>query len=69
MFDSPFDHCPVCNQMVLLDQTQRECALEHGCLSKDRCLEHCPLARQFCGHDFSAAPPTRNVHGSIKKPS
>ena len=50
MFDSPFDRCPVCNEMVLLDQTRKECAREHGCGNID-----CPLARYFVGYDFSAA--------------
>ncbi len=49
MFDSPFDRCPVCNEMVLLDQTQKECAREHGCRNVD-----CPLGRYFVGVDFSS---------------
>jgi hypothetical protein len=49
MFDSPFAYCPQCAEMVLLDQTLRECAAEHGC-GKDA---GCPLARYFTGHDFS----------------
>lgn len=48
MFDSPIDHCPVCGQMVLLDQTQDECAREHGC-SRDTA---CPLQSYFTGIDF-----------------
>jgi len=31
MFDSPIGLCPLQRTMVLLDQTQRECAREHGC--------------------------------------
>lgn len=50
MFDSPFDYCPVCNEMVLLDQTQRECSSEHHCASS----VSCPLARCFGGFDFSS---------------
>lgn len=50
MFDSPFDICPVCNAVVLLDQTKRECAAEHHC-SDDQV---CPLERYFCGFDFSS---------------
>jgi len=49
MFDSPFDYCPVCNEVVLLDQTHRECASEHHCASS----VSCPLERCFCGFDFS----------------
>lgn len=48
MFDSPFDRCPVCGQMVLLDQTQVECAREHDCQATA-----CPLREYFTGVDFS----------------
>ncbi len=47
MFDSPFAFCPRCGEMVLLDQTQRECAREHGCTK-----EPCPLGEWFGGIDF-----------------
>lgn len=50
MFDSPFDHCPRCGEIVLLDQTLKECAREHRCAD----TSDCPLQRLFCGHDFSA---------------
>lgn len=29
--DSPISRCEAVREMVLTDQTQRECALEHGC--------------------------------------
>lgn len=51
MFDSPFDHCPRCGEMVLLDQTLKECAREHQCTD----TTDCPLRKLFCGHDFSTA--------------
>lgn len=47
MFDSPIAFCPRCNQMVLLDQTQRECKAEHGCADIE-----CPLLSYFSGYDF-----------------
>jgi len=47
MFDSPFAYCPKCNQMVLLDQTQRECKAEHACGNIE-----CPLLTYFSGLDF-----------------
>ena len=50
MFDSPIEPCPVCGEMVLLDQTQVECAREHHCSSE----LPCPLRRFFTGLDFSA---------------
>ena len=52
MFDSPFTCCPKCGEMVLLDQTQRECAAEHHCGDAK-----CPLAEIFSGIDFSMTPP------------
>jgi len=53
MFDSPIDYCPVCKEMVLLDQTRRECAAEHHCRKK----VVCPLERCFSGYDFSSPEP------------
>lgn len=47
MFDSPFTYCAKCGEMVLLDQTRRECAAEHRCGDID-----CPLAALFGGIDF-----------------
>lgn len=47
MFDSPFAYCPKCNQMVLLDQTQRECKAEHTCGNSE-----CPLQECFTGIEF-----------------
>jgi hypothetical protein len=35
--------------MVLLDETQRECAREHGCHPDTPC----PLGKYFTGIDFS----------------
>ena len=49
MFDSPIESCPVCGQIVVLDQTQVECAQEHHCDSKTEC----PLQKCFTGLDFS----------------
>ena len=49
MFDSPIDRCPVCGEMVLLDQTPVECAREHGCSADTAC----PLQEYFTGIDFS----------------
>jgi hypothetical protein len=47
MFDSPFAYCQKCGEMVLLDQTQRECKAEHACGDIE-----CPLLTHFSGHDF-----------------
>jgi len=48
MFDSPFEFCTVCRSYVLLDQTQRQCAHEHGCAN----AAPCPLQRYFTGIEF-----------------
>ena len=53
MFDSPVAPCPVCREMVLLDQTRRECAREHHCVE----ISDCPLERFFSGVDFSVEIP------------
>jgi ferredoxin len=47
MFDSPFEYCTVCGQYVLLDQTQAQCAREHGC------ARACPLQQFFTGMEFA----------------
>jgi hypothetical protein len=53
--DSPFEICTVCDEYVLLDQTQEQCAREHHC-------EHvrCPLKKYFVGREVAdpAAPDT-----------
>ncbi len=50
MLDSPFAYCRVCRGYVLLDQTHRECMLEHGC--KD--VSKCELRELFSGIEFGA---------------
>ena len=60
MFDSPFDHCPVCGEVVLLDQTLTECAREHQCQDTNAC----PLKNVFCGHDFSHPDATKSAPAS-----
>ncbi len=47
-FDSPIERCTVCGQFVLLDQTQKECAMEHGCGNRE-----CALNRYFEGIPIS----------------
>ncbi len=59
MFDSPFEYCVRLGEVVLLDQTLKECAREHGCLD----TVTCPLQALFCGRDFSSA---RNVVSRVK---
>ncbi|MCX7180882.1 MAG: hypothetical protein NTX56_19645 [Proteobacteria bacterium] len=57
MFDSPIEPCPVCGQMVLLDQTRIECAREHGCGTDIPC----PLQEYFTGIDFSVVQPKQKL--------
>ena len=57
MFDSPIEPCPVCGQMVLLDQTQVECAREHACSTDTPC----PLQKYFTGIDFSVDQPKEKL--------
>ncbi len=41
-FDSPIGRCEAVKEMVLLDETQAECAAEHGCKPGQKCpLEGC----------------------------
>ena len=42
-FDSPVGRCEAVCEMVLLDETQQECAHEHECPEGRKC----PLAGQF----------------------
>lgn len=53
MFDSPIAPCPVCGEMVLLDQTKAECSREHRCGKQ----VECPLQECFSGIDFSTEQP------------
>ncbi|SEG18580.1 hypothetical protein [Thauera chlorobenzoica] len=42
IFDAPIGRCEVVHEMVLLDETRRECACEHGCPPGQACpLAHC----------------------------
>lgn len=36
-FDSPFGRCEAVRELVLLDETQQECACEHGCAADTDC--------------------------------
>ena len=50
MFDSPMEHCPVCGQMVILDQSKAKCGLEHACKPGTVC----PLEKYFVGTEGRA---------------
>lgn len=46
MFNSPTAFCTARRAWVAIDQTRRECALEHGC-ERDA---SCPLQSMFANH-------------------
>jgi len=50
LFDSPFEVCPMCDEYVFLDQSQRQCAQEHHCENIK-----CPLQRFFVGREMHDA--------------
>jgi len=58
LIDSPLEVCPVCDEYVFLDQTQRQCARDHHCENVK-----CPLARFFVGREVrgSAADDVESV--------
>ena len=55
MFDSPIARCEIVGEMVLIDETQAECAHEHDCPPG----RVCPLLRYFASPDmrYCADPP------------
>ena len=63
-FDSPVGRCEAVREMVLLDETQAECAREHGCPPG----RDCPLAGCFAlvsgvADDHAAMPPPCSAPG------
>ena len=44
-FDSPIGRCEAKKEMVLLDETEAECAAEHGCKEGAECPLHGQLAK------------------------
>jgi len=63
--DSPIGRCEAVHEMVLLDETQKECALEHGCPPGRECpLEDCFARKSGVSEETMAAlaataPPKR----------
>lgn len=57
--DSPIGRCEAVKEMVLLDETQRECAREHACPPGRECpLEGCfaPVSGLSAEHAAQLAP-------------
>jgi hypothetical protein len=57
MFDSPIARCEIIHEMVLIDETQVECACEHDCPPG----RVCPLARYFAEPNTMIAADTTRV--------
>jgi hypothetical protein len=63
LIDSPFEICPVCDEYVFLDQTNRQCAREHHCGNIK-----CPLERFFVGREVqSSSDDTAEKTGAEKE--
>jgi len=59
-FDAPIARCETMHQMVLLDETRKECACEHGCPPG----QECPLAACFAHQSgLYEAHPEVGPHG------
>lgn len=59
-FDAPIARCEAMHQMVLLDETRKECACEHGCPPG----QICPLATSFARQSgLYEAHPEIGAHG------
>lgn len=59
-FDSPIGRCEAVRELVLLDETQQECACEHGCAAG----ADCPLKGWFTeqsGVSDAASVPRRGL--------
>jgi hypothetical protein len=61
MFNSPLHYCPLCKQYVELDQTQQECALQHGCK-----VEPCPFTNLF-KPEASTSEKTTDAQATTRK--
>lgn len=63
-FDSPIGRCEVVGEMVLLDETQQECAREHRCPQGRNCpLEGCFYEQSGVGTASALAKPEDDTVG------
>jgi hypothetical protein len=58
-FDSPVGRCEAVREMVLLDETQQECACEHGCAPGCECPLKGYFAEQSGVSDPAKLPKTK----------
>jgi len=61
--DSPIGRCEAVREMVLLDETQKECAHEHGC--PEGC--DCPLKGWFTEQSGVSDPASLPVRRAAKR--
>ncbi|MCK6386890.1 MAG: hypothetical protein L6Q65_04700 [Zoogloea sp.] len=73
--DSPISRCEAVREMVLTDQTQRQCALEHGCPPGRNCpLDGCfaevsGITEAAVIAEVAAAEAAHHVHREEAPPS
>lgn len=68
-FDSPVGRCEVVRELVLLDETQQECAGEHGCPPGTRCPLKGYFAERSGVSDPASLPKQRRTRAPRQKPS
>lgn len=61
--DSPIGRCEAVREMVLLDETQKECAREHGCPEG----RDCPLKGWFTEQSGVSDPASLPVRRAAKR--
>ena len=68
-FDSPVGRCEAVREMVLLDETQAECAREHGCAPGCDCPLKAYFAEQSGVSDPASLPKVKakRVRGASPK--
>jgi hypothetical protein len=65
-FDGPISRCEAAHAMVMTDQTQRQCALEHACPPGQACpLDGCFAA--VSGLAETTMPPPAPKHKARKQ--
>ena len=67
-FDSPIGRCEAVKEMVLLDETQRECACEHGCPPGCQCpLEGCFATMSGVSEEMAEVLATKAADVAVAK--
>ena len=65
-FDSPIGRCEAVREMVLLDETQRECACEHGCPPGFKCpLDGCFATVSGVSEEMAGELAARAAHEAV----